>query len=112
MSRFPLAKIALERGDLDRADALYREALRSPRDPVAARLGLATVALRREDRAGAEREARAAMEERPHDPRPFVFLARMHPGTGRAAQLLFEAQRRGYRASDAERRSLLDGRFE
>ncbi|MHC4973667.1 MAG: tetratricopeptide repeat protein [Planctomycetota bacterium] len=108
LTRYPLARIALERGRFDRSERLYREALREGRDPVAAHLGLAEVALRRQQRPTAVREARDAMKARPHSPHPHVFLARLHQGTPLAMRHLFEAERRGYRPTPAERRSILN----
>jgi Flp pilus assembly protein TadD len=108
LTRYPLAKIALDRGRFDRAERLYREALREGRDPVAAHLGLAEVALRREERPTAVRAAKEAMEVRPHSPRPHLFLARFYRGTPLAMHHLFEAERRGYRPTPEERRSILD----
>ena len=108
MTRYPLAKIELDRGRFDRAERLYREALREGRDPVAGHLGLAEVALRRDERASAVRAAKEAMEARPHSPRPHVFLARFYRGTPLAVHHLFEAERRGHRPTAEERRSILD----
>ncbi|MHC4549499.1 MAG: tetratricopeptide repeat protein [Planctomycetota bacterium] len=110
MTRYPLARIALDRGKLATAEALFREALREGRDPVAAHLGIAQVALRRGERPAAIRAAGQAMAARPHSPRPHLFLARLHRGTALAAHHLFEAERRGHRPTPAERRSLLEGR--
>lgn len=106
-TRYPLAKIAQDRGRPDEARRLYEEALACARDPVAARLGLAELALAEGDRVGALREAKLAMEARPHSPAPHLFLARFHAGTALAVRHLFEAERRGYRPTPAERRSLL-----
>ncbi|MGQ0612756.1 MAG: tetratricopeptide repeat protein [Planctomycetaceae bacterium] len=107
MSRYPLARMALERGDSETAARLYDEALRSARDPVSALLGLARVSLvaGREDLA--RQQVDAAMAARPHDPEPHLFLARLRPGTSEAARHLFEAERRGYRATEADRAELL-----
>jgi tetratricopeptide (TPR) repeat protein len=107
MTRHPLAKIARDRGRFDRAERLYREALREGRDPVAAHLGLAEVALLREERATAIHAAKEAMQARPHSPRPHVFLARLYRGTPVAVHHLFEAERRGYRPTAEERQSIL-----
>jgi Flp pilus assembly protein TadD len=108
LTRYPLAKIALERGRFERAERLYREALREGRDPVAAHLGLAAVALARKERRAAVLAAKAAMEARPHSYRPHLFLARLHRGTPMAVRHLFEAERRGYRPTPEERRSILN----
>ena len=110
MTRFALAKIALKRRQYDRARAYYEEALASGTDPVAARLGLGTIALEKGDRRAAEQAARQAMASRPHSAAPYMFLARMAPGTPRAIRCLFEAERRGYRPSAEERRSILGER--
>jgi hypothetical protein len=107
MTRYPLAQMALDRRDLDRAARCYEEALHSGRDPVSALLGLAEVALRREDRRAALELARRAMEERPWSHEPHVFLARLHRGSALAARHLFEAERRGYRVGAEEREQLL-----
>jgi len=107
MSRYPLARMALERGDTETAARLYDEALRSARDPVSALLGLAglSVVSGRED--WARKQVEAAMTARPHDPEPHLFLARLRPGTAEAARHLFEAERRGYRPTEADRSELL-----
>lgn len=107
MTRYPLAHVALARGDHAAAEARYREALREGSDPVAARLGLARVALALGKPQEARAEARRAMEERPHDPEPHLFLARLEPGTPAALRHLFEAERRGYRPTPAEREAIL-----
>ncbi|MFQ5844249.1 MAG: tetratricopeptide repeat protein, partial [Planctomycetota bacterium] len=74
MARYPLARMALDAGRLETAEALYREARAGGHDPVAAELGLARVALRRGDEAEARRRARTAAELRPHAPEPHLFL--------------------------------------
>lgn len=108
LTRYPLARIAMERGRLDRSERLYREALHEGRDPVAAHLGLAEVALRRKERSAAVQAAKEAMKARPHSPRPYLFLARFYGGTPLAVHYLFEAERRGYRPTPEERRSILE----
>jgi tetratricopeptide (TPR) repeat protein len=107
MTRYPLAHLALARGDHQAAEARYREALREGTDPVAARLGLARLAAALGRPEEARREARRAMQERPHDPEPHLFLARLDPGTPAALRHLFEAERRGYRPTPAEREAIL-----
>lgn len=110
MTRFALARIALDREHHDEALALYQEALRIGRDPVSAFMGLAEVELKRGRRRDALAYARAALERNPRAPEPHLFLARFHRGTALAAHHLFEAQRNGYRPSDEERRAILEGR--
>lgn len=110
MTRYPLARLALERKDYAAAEARYREALRDGTDPVSAHLGLARLREERGDRAGARSEAVRAREARPHDPQPFVYLARLEPGTPQSVQSLFEAERRGYRPTPEERAALLGRR--
>ena len=111
MTRYPLARIALERGDLAAAKQLYAEALRHGTDPVAALLGLAQVSLKEDGRNAAVSYARQAMNVRPHNPQPHMFLARLYKrGTPAAVRHLVEAQRRGYRMTDEERLSILGGR--
>jgi len=107
MTRYPLARIALARGDAAAAEARYREALEDGADPVAARLGLAQVAVFLGRRTEARHEAERALAERPHDPLPHMFLAKLDPGTPRAVKHLFEAERRGYRPTEAEREGVL-----
>jgi tetratricopeptide (TPR) repeat protein len=107
MTRYPLARIASQREDLARARALYEEALRHGTDPVAARLGLARLAKTRGDDRAAVAEARRAMEARPQAHEPHLFLARLRKGSPAAARHLFEAERRGYRVREDERRALL-----
>ncbi|HEX5138534.1 MAG TPA: hypothetical protein VFY93_16290, partial [Planctomycetota bacterium] len=80
------------------------------RDPVSAILGLAEVELRRGNRDQALIYAQLAITRDQRAPEPHVFLARAHKGTALAAQHLFEAQRRGYRLSEEERREILEGR--
>jgi len=108
MTRYPLARIALDRGDAAKAGAYFREALREGRDPVAGHLGLAE--LDRGDGAEALAHANRAIAAREHDPRPHLFLAKLHRGTAVAAFHLFEAERRGYRPSSRERIDLLGRR--
>jgi len=110
MTRYPLARIALDRGDAAKAGAYFREALREGRDPVAGHLGLAELALDRGDGAEALAHANRAIAAREHDPRPHLFLAKLHRGTAVAAFHLFEAERRGYRPSSRERVDLLGRR--
>lgn len=110
MTRFALAKIALDRERYDEAEKLYREALDLGRDPVSALLGLADLELRRGDRAQALIHAQLAIERSPRAPEPHVFLAKAHKGTALAANHIFEAQRKGYRFSEEERRRILEGR--
>ncbi len=110
MTRFALARIALDREHFDEALALYEEALKVGRDPVSALLGLAEVELKRGRRREALAYAQAALERNPRAPEPHLFLARFHRGTALAAHHLFEAQRLGYRPSEEERREILEGR--
>ncbi len=110
MTRFALGRIALDREHYDEAEALYREALDRGRDPVAALLGLAELELKRGRRPEALGYAQIALLRNPRAPEPHLFLARFHKGTALAAHHLFEAQQRGYRPSDAERRAILEGR--
>jgi protein O-mannosyl-transferase len=110
MTRFALAKMALDRERYDDAEKLYREALDLGRDPVSALLGLADLELRRGNRAQALIHAQLAIVRNPRAPEPHLFLARAHKGTPLAAHHIFEAQRKGYRFSDEERRQILEGR--
>jgi len=107
MTRYPLAQIALDRGDFEAAAGYYDEALRRGVDPVGARLGMAKLKLRLDDREGAMAEVKAALDARPHSPDPYLFLARIRKGTPAAVRNLFEAERRGYRISPAERREIM-----
>ena len=50
------------------------------------------------------------MNVRPHNPQPHMFLARLYKGTSAGFRHLVEAQRRGYRATDEERRLILGER--
>ena len=111
MTRYPLARIALDRGDLAGASQLYSEALRHGTDPVAALLGQARVALREGEPKQAVGNAKRAMETRPHNPQPHLFLARLHKGTPAAVRHLFQAERRGYRPTEKERRTILGERY-
>jgi tetratricopeptide (TPR) repeat protein len=110
MTRFALARIALDRERYDDAEKLYREALDLGRDPVSALLGLADLDLRRGNRAQALIQAQLAIERSPRAPEPHLFLARAHKGTALAAHHVFEAQRKGHRFSEEERRRILEGR--
>lgn len=110
MTRYALATIALDREHYDEAEALYREALAVGRDAASADLGLAEVALKRGRRPEAFAYAQAALAADPLAPEPHLFLARFYRGTALAARHLFEAQRLGYRPTEEERRSLLEGR--
>jgi tetratricopeptide (TPR) repeat protein len=110
MTRFALARIALDRERWDEAEKLYREALDLGRDPVSALLGLAALELKRGNRAQALIHAQLAIERSPRAPEPHLFLARAHKGTALAAHHVFEAERKGYRFSDEERRQILEGR--
>lgn len=110
MTRYPLAKLAIERGDRAEAEARYREALRDGADPVAPRLGLARLHADAGEVRRAREEAEAAAAARRHDPAPHLFLAKLEPGTARAASHLFEAERLGYRPSGEERLFVLSGR--
>ncbi len=107
MTRFPLAKMALDEGDYDTSEVCYRYVLKFGNDPVGAHLGLARLAEERGDAAEVVRCARAAMQARPHDPAPHIFQARRKVGTLEAMRHLFEAERRGYRASAEERRQIM-----
>lgn len=109
MTRYPLAKFARDRGDLETARALYREALECGFDPVAAHLGLADLEKEAGRLQAATAEAELAMKTRPHDARPYVFLAHLYAGTGRAPGYLMEAGKRGYRISPEERLRVLSG---
>ncbi len=110
MTRFALARIALDRERYDDAEKLYREALDRGRDPVSAILGLADLELKRGNREKALLHAHLAIERNPRAPEPHVFLARALKGTSLAAHHMFEAQRKGYRFSEEERRRILEGR--
>ncbi len=110
MTRYPLAALALERGRPEEAEARYREALAEGSDPVPAWLGLGKVALDRGDRPEAARCAAEAGRSRPHAGEPWLFLARLYAGSALGARHLIEAERRGVRVTDAERRSILMGR--
>lgn len=105
-TRYVYARVALDKGELTEAARYYRQALDAGCDPLAARLGLAEVARRAGRPRDALREARAAAEARPQDPQPFVFLAKMARG-GQAAAYLFQAEKRGYRPTESERREIL-----
>ncbi len=107
MTRFPLAGLLAERGDFAQAEALYREALESPRDPVSAYLGLAELADRQKQPEQALQWAREALRVRPHSPSPYVYLAHRHAGQPSAVRYLFEAERRGYRPTPRERSKIL-----
>jgi len=109
MTRYPLARIALDRGDTTRARELYHQALRRGTDPVNAHLGLGRVALDEGNKQAAVLAARSAMDARPHSYAPHLFLARLYRGSPQAAQHLFEAERRGYRPTADERISILGG---
>ena len=107
MTRYPLARLALDRGDTVRARELYREALSRGADPVNAYLGMGRVAEREGNKQAAVLAASKAMELRPHSAAPHIFLARLFRGTPQGVRHLFEAERRGYRPTAAERRSIL-----
>jgi len=109
LTRYPLARMALEEGDEAAARAYFEEALETGVDPVAAMLGIADLEAKGERRAEAVAQARAAMAERPHDPRPHLFLARLFAGTRQAPRHLFEAERLGYRATAQDRATILGG---
>ena len=110
MSCYPLARIAMDEGELDLARGYYGDALEAGADPVSALLGLA----RLEAEAGNLKEslakARRAIGERPHDARPYMFLAHLHAGTAQAPGYLIEAERRGYRPTESERTTILQGK--
>ncbi|MHC4223426.1 MAG: tetratricopeptide repeat protein [Planctomycetota bacterium] len=107
MSRYPLAQIALDRGDEKGALAFYEEALERGRNPVPAYLGMARLALERGKRREALAMAKRAMQARPHSYQPHLFLARLHKGTPLAVRHFFEAQQRGFRAHESERGEIL-----
>jgi len=106
MTHYVYARLALRDGRLDEARRRYEAALELARDPTPARLGLAETARRAGRPREAAREARTAMDGRPHDPRPYVFLAKMARGPA-AMGYLFQAQQRGYRPTPEERREIL-----
>jgi tetratricopeptide (TPR) repeat protein len=108
MTRYALARLAAERGRFDEAEGLLGEALREGRDPVSAYLQLADLELKRGRPTEALRHAQEAMAAGPRAPEPHLFLARYYRGTAIAAHHLFEAERRGYRFSHEERRSILE----
>jgi len=107
MTRYALARLAADRGRYREAEALLHEALAQGRDPVAAYLALAQLALDQEERAEALMYAKAAAEARPRAYEPHLFLARFNKGTALAVHHLFEAERRGYRPTPAERSELI-----
>jgi len=109
LTRYPLARMAQEEGDEAGARAYYAEALETGVDPVAAMLGMADLDSKGARRTEAAAQARKAMQERPHDPRPYVFLARLFAGSVQAPGYLFEAQRLGYRPTAADRTAILGG---
>ncbi len=106
MTHFVYARLALKKGRLGEARRRYRDALALSRDPTSARLGLAETARRGGELPEAARHAHVAMQQRPHDPRPYVFLARMSQGA-RAVAYMFQAQQRGYRPTKTEQREIL-----
>ncbi len=110
MTRYPLAALALERGRPEEAEQLYKEALAEGSDPVPAWLGLGRVALERGDRREAARCATEALAVRLHAGEPHLFLARLYAGSALGARHLIEAERRGVRVTEAERRSILMGK--
>lgn len=110
MTRFALAKIALDRERFDDAEKFYREALDLGRDDVSALLGLADLEIKRGNRAKGLVHAQLAITRNPRAPEPHLFLARAHKGTQLAAHHVFEAQRKGWRLSDEERQEILGGR--
>ncbi|MEE8107411.1 MAG: tetratricopeptide repeat protein [Planctomycetota bacterium] len=107
LTRYPLARMAAEAGDLDEAHRCYEFLLRVGNDPVGAHLGLARLAYDAGNEEDGDKHVRAAMQARPHDASPHLFLARRYAGTRRATGHLFEAERRGYRASARERDEIL-----
>jgi len=109
LTRYPLARMAQEEGDEAGARAHYEEALETGIDPVAAMLGLADLEAKGERLAEAAAQARRAMQERPHDPRPYVFLARLFAGSVQAPGYLFEAERLGYMPTAEDRAEILRG---
>ncbi|MEM8884111.1 MAG: hypothetical protein AAGD14_08595 [Planctomycetota bacterium] len=109
MTRYPLARLALDREAWAEARAHYEDALRIGDDPVAAILGFAQIAAKQGDTRQAEAEARRAAALRPHDHRPYTYLARLYAGTRRAIGLLVEAQRRGYRPTPRDREAIMRG---
>jgi tetratricopeptide (TPR) repeat protein len=110
MTRFALAKIAIDREHWDEARKLYQEALDVGKDPVSALLGLADLEEKCGHRKDALIYAELAIKRNPRAPEPHLFLARMQKGTALAAQHLFDAERLGARLTDADRREILGGR--
>ena len=109
MSRFPLAQIALDAGDFATARAHFEDALECGTDPVDALLGLAKISVSEGNPQEALAVARRAMKERPHDARPYVYVARIFAGSVQAPAYLIEAERRGYRPTPEERQEILHG---
>jgi Flp pilus assembly protein TadD len=109
MTRFPLAQLAIDAGEFERARAYYRQALEINVDPVAARLGLAKIDAREGNMRAAVDEAKRAIKDRPRDHRPYLFLARRFAGSPQAARLLLEAEARGYQPTAEQRMAIIRG---
>ena len=107
MTRYPLAQIAIDRGDFEAAADFYDEALRHGVDPVGAHLGIARLEMQRNNRTAAMAAVERAKDARPHSPDPYIYLAKVHKGTPAAVSYLFEAASRGHKLTPEQRRELV-----
>lgn len=89
---FAQAEAAQNRGDADRAIALYRDAVRNAPDLAEAWNNLGILLMERMDYAGAAEAFRVAMDLRPTDPRPAenLGLAYLDAGWGVEALRYYE----------------------
>ncbi len=97
------------RGDLDGALRSYREALELEPNLTEARLELATALAARHDLEGAATELQTFLQQRPTDPRGYVFLARVFAEQGHRDQAIAVVQRGlGVQPNDSDLRRLLE----
>ena len=75
---------ALQARRMDEAQRIFGQVLAQDPRHARARIGLADVAISRNDRAGAEPHLREALAAQPNAPEPAIALAAFHNATGQA----------------------------
>jgi tetratricopeptide (TPR) repeat protein len=80
-----LGELALARGEIDVADRRFRRALEADRDATSPRVGLARVALARDETDAARRFAGEVLARSPEEPDALVLVALLERGAGNPA---------------------------